>query len=147
MTIREIINEKGAQVVSIWPEHSLTDVIQRCEEHHISSVVVSEHDGQAVGIVTDRDALRALARHGVRAMQMRVTEVMRSPAPICGLDDSVTDILHRMTWDRMRHMVVVDGLHIVGIVSIGDLVKSRLRDADLESRVLRDRALSRIAAE
>ncbi len=147
MTIREIIHEKGGQVVSIWPEHSLADVIQRCDEHHISSIVVTEHDGRAVGIVTDRDALRALARHGVRALQMRVTDVMRSPAPSCSVDDSVTAIMHRMTWDRIRHMLVIDGSRMVGLVSIGDLVKSKLRDADLESRVLRDRALSRIAAE
>ena len=72
---------------------------------------------------------------------------MRSAAPTCGPDDSVTGILHRMTWDRMRHILVADGTWFAGIVSIGDLVRSKLRDADLESRVLRDRALSRIAAE
>jgi CBS domain-containing protein len=72
---------------------------------------------------------------------------MKSPAPTCGLDDTVTGILGRMTYERIRHVVVTDGGRIAGVVSIGDLVKSKLRDADLESRVLRERALSRLAAE
>jgi CBS domain-containing protein len=147
MTIREILHDKGAHVVSMWPEHTVADAIARCDERNISSVVITDHDGTAIGVVSDRDALRALARHGTRAMGLRVTEVMKSPAPTCGLDDTVTDILGRMTYERIRHVVVTDGGRIAGVVSIGDLVKSKLRDADLESRVLRERALSRLAAE
>lgn len=147
MTIREIVHEKGGQIVTVWPEHTLSDAIVRCEQHHISSVVVVDHEGQALGILSDRDALRSLARHGTRAMQMRVTEAMRSPPPTCTGNDSVTDVMHRMTWDRFRHILVMDGARLLGVVSIGDLVKARLRDADLEGRVLRERALSRIAAE
>lgn len=147
MTIQEIVKDKGPQVITIWPEHTLADAIVRCEENNISSVVVIDHDGSPIGIITDKDALRALARHGVKAMQMPVTQAMRSPAPTCGLLESVTDVLHRMTWDRVRHVLVMDASRLVGLVSIGDLVKSKLRDADIESRVLRERALSRLAAE
>ena len=147
MTIQEIIKDKGSQVVAIWPEHTLADAIVRCDENNISSVVISSHDGAPIGILTDKDALRALARHGVKAMQMPVTQAMRSPPPTCSLQESVTDVLHRMTWDRVRHVLVMDASRLVGLVSIGDLVKSKLRDADIESRVLRERALSRLAAE
>ena len=80
-------------------------------------------------------------------MSDRVTDIMLSPPPMCGLDDRVTGIMQRMTDERIRHVVVVEDGAIVGIVSIGDLVKAKLRDADLESRVLRERALSRLAAE
>lgn len=147
MTIREILHDKGTHVVSMWPEHTVADAVARCDERNIASVVITDHGGAAIGIVSDRDALRALARHGTRAMGLRVTEIMKSPPPTCGLEDTVTEILRRMTNERFRHMVVVDGNRIAGVISIGDLVKSKLRDLDLESRVLRERALSRLAAE
>jgi CBS domain-containing protein len=147
MTIREILNDKGAYVYAMWPEHTVADAIARCDERNISSVVITDHEGTPIGLVSDRDALRALARHGTRAMNFRVTEIMKSPAPTCSLDDSVTEILRRMTYERIRHVVVTDSGRVVGVVSIGDLVKSKLRDADLESRVLRERALSKLAAE
>lgn len=147
MKIREIIQEKGSRVVSMWPEHTLVDAIIRTEEQNVSSIVITGHDGRAIGIVTDRHILKALARYGTRAMDFRVTEIMLSPPPACGLDDSVTEVMRRMTFDRVRHVVVVEAGSLAGIVSIGDLAKSKLRDADLESRVLRERALSRLAAE
>ena len=147
MTIREIIHAKGAHVVTMWPEHTVAEAIERCDQYNVSSVVITDHQGHAIGIVTDRLALRALARRGARAMSDRVTDIMLSPPPMCGLDDRVTGIMQRMTDERIRHVVVVEDGAIVGIVSIGDLVKAKLRDADLESRVLRERALSRLAAE
>jgi CBS domain-containing protein len=147
MRIREILLEKGTNVVSMWPEHTVADAIARCDERNISAVVITDHNGAAIGLVSDRDALRALARRGTRALTLRVTEIMKTPPPTCHPDDSVTDILGRMTYERIRHVVVIDGGRMAGVVSIGDLVKSKLRDADLESRVLRERNLSRLAAE
>lgn len=147
MTIREILREKGTLVVSMWPEHTIGDAIRRCDERNISAVVITDHDGRAIGIVNDRDALKALAKQDFRAMAMPVTQIMRSPPPTCGPDASATDVLRRMTHDRFRHVVVTEDGRMIGLVSIGDLVKSKLRNADLESRVLRERALSRLAAE
>jgi CBS domain-containing protein len=147
MTIREIINSKGAHVMTMWPEHSVGDAIGRCDERNVSSVVITSHDERPMGIVTDRHMLKALARYGTRAIGLPVTEIMLSPPPTCRMDDSVTEIMRRMTDERVRHVVVVEQGRIAGVVSIGDLVKAKLRDADLESRVLRERALSRLAAE
>ena len=147
MIIRDILNAKGHRVETIWPERTVAEVLARFEERNISSVVVTDHAGRTIGVVTDRDVLRALARRGAGALQLPTGDVMQSPAPACKAEDSVADIMHRMTFDRIRHVVVVDDQRLDGIVSIGDLVKSRLQDADLESRVLRERALSRIAAD
>jgi CBS domain-containing protein len=147
MTIREIIKAKGSHVISMWPEHTLDDAIRRCDENNVSSIVITDHTGRTIGIVTDRLALNALARFGTRAMHRPVTAFMLSPAPTCRLDDSVTEIMRRMTLERVRHVVVIENGAVAGIVSIGDLVKAKLRDADLESRILRERALSRLAAE
>src|SRR5690606_1866240 len=123
------------------------DAIRRCNEHNVASIVISDHEGRTMGIVTDRLALRAIARHGPNALHRRVTDVMQSPAPTCRLDDTITEIMYRMTQARDRRVVVVDRGRVTGIVSIGDLVKARIREADLESRVLRERALGHIAAE
>lgn len=147
MSIREVIHAKGAYVVTMWPGHTIGDAIVRCDERNVSSLVITSHDGRPVGIVTDRLALKALARHGPRAMSFPVTDIMMSPPPACGLDDSVTEIMWRMTDERVRHVIVIEDGKLAGLVSIGDLVKAKLRDADLESRVLRERALSRLAAE
>jgi len=147
MHIRDIIRVKGSHVLSMWPEHTIGDAIRRCHENNVASVVISDHGGRTLGIVTDQLALKALARFGAAALDRPVTDIMHSPAPICRLDDSITEIMYRMTQDRIRHVVVLDGGKPAGIVSIGDLVKARLREADLESRVLRERALGHIAAE
>lgn len=147
MNIREILQEKGAHVISMWPEHTVADALKRCDELNISSIVITDHSGTPIGLVSDRDTLRALARHGTRAMALRVTDIMQSPAPQCRSDASTNEIMRRMTVERIRHVVVTENARMIGIVSIGDLVKAKLRDADLESRVLRERALSRLAAE
>lgn len=147
MTIREILGEKGSFVVSMWPEHTVADAIRMCSDRNISAVVITDHDGHAIGIVSDRDAMKALAKHDFKAMALPVTRVMHAPPPTCGPEDTATGILQRMTQDRYRHVVVMEAARMIGVVSIGDLVKSKLRDAELESRVLRERALSRLAAE
>ena len=125
----------------------LADVLARFDERSISSVVVTDHAARPMGIVTDRDVLRAVARRGPGALQLPAGNVMQSPAPACRAEDTVGDIMHRMTFDRIRHVAVIDDQQLVGIVSIGDLLKSRLQDADFESRVLRERALIRLVAE
>lgn len=147
MNIGDILKAKGDRVEAIWPERSLADALARCDERAISSVVVTDHAGRPIGLVTDRDMLRAINRLGGDALRLPTGSIMQSPAPACRAEDTVAQVMHRMTFDRIRHLVVLDGERLLGIVSIGDLLKSRLQDADLEGRVLRERALSRIAAE
>ncbi len=147
MNIRDIIQSKGPRVFSMWPEHTLGDAINRCDENNIASIVITDHTGGVIGMVTDRLALRAISRRGPKALSEPVTNVMLKPAPTCRLDDTVTEIMYRMTQERVRHAVVLEQGRVAGIISIGDLVKAKLREAELESRVLRERALSHIAAE
>jgi CBS domain-containing protein len=147
MTIRDVLADKGHRVETIWPERTVADVIARFDDRGISSVVVTDHAGQPIGIVTDRDVLRGLARRGAKVLTLPVHEFMQSPVPTCRTENTVAEIMHRMTLERIRHVAVVDDQGLKGIVSIGDLVKSRLQDADLESRVLREQALSRLAME
>lgn len=147
MKIRDVLGDKGKHVVTVWPDKRLDHIPRIFDERGIASVVVVDHAGKPLGIVTDREVLRALARHGIAALEGTVSEVMQSPAPSCRPDDRVNDVLRAMTENRVRHMLVMQDHGMTGIVSIGDLVKSRLEDAELENRVLRELALTRLAAE
>ena len=147
MRIAEVLAQKSQSVVTLWPNHTLDDAVRLCDEHHIASVVIVDPERRPLGLVTDRQIIRALARHGPAALQMGVTHVMLSPPPACTPESRVADAMHRMTADRVRHLIVMKGDELAGVVSIGDLVKVRLDEAEIEGRVLREMALGRIAAE
>jgi CBS domain-containing protein len=147
MKISDVLGDKGRQVVTVWPDKHLDHIPRLFDERNIASVVVVDHADRPLGIVTDREVLRALARFGVAALQRPVSESMRSPPPSCSPLDTVNHVLRFMTETRVRHVLVVQDGRMVGLVSIGDLVKIRLEDAELETRVLRELALTRLAAE
>lgn len=148
MRISHVLARKGSQVVSVWSTRAIRDVIALFDERNIASVVVTEPgETAAVGIASDRSIIHALARGGVSALDQPITHAARAPVPTCKHDDRVSEVLRRMTDDRVRHMVVMDGPRLAGLVSIGDLVKIRLEDAEIEGRVLRERALSQMALE
>ncbi|MGQ0671929.1 MAG: CBS domain-containing protein [Hyphomicrobium sp.] len=147
MTIVEILAGKGKSVVTLWTNHTLADAVRLFDERNVSSEIIIDPERRPRGIVTDRDAVHAISRHGPSALTMGVTHVMTAPVPACRPDTTVTQAMQRMTTDRRRHLVVMDGDEMIGVVSIGDLVKVRLDDAEVEGRVLRDLAMSRMAAE
>lgn len=145
MRISDVLADKGGHVVTVWPDSRLDHVTQIFDRRAIASVVVVDHGGRTLGIFTDRELVRAVARFGVAAIEMPVGRVMLTPAPACSPDDTVGDVMRLMTDNRVRHVLVLKGGAMVGIVSIGDLVKIRLDDAELENRVLREMALARLA--
>lgn len=143
--IRDILADKGGHIVTVWPDRRLDHITQLFDERNIASVVVVDHSGRQVGIVTHRELVRALARYGASALDLRADQVMLSPALSCGPDDTVGEVLRLMSDKRIRHVLVLRAGTMLGIVSIGDLVKVRLTDAELENRVLREMALARLA--
>lgn len=145
MRISDVLADKGGHVVTVWPEMRLDHATRVFDEHAIASVVVVAHDNRLLGIFTDRELVRAVARHGAAALELPVGQAMLAPAPACSPDDTVYDVLRLMTDNRVRHVLVLRDGAVVGVVSIGDLVKIRLSDAELENRVLRELALARLA--
>jgi len=143
--ISDVLADKGGHVVTVWPDTRLGYVTQLLDARSIASVVVVDHAGQQQGIVSDRELVHALAHHGAQALELRAGQVMLSPALACHPDDTVGEVLRLMTDNRVRHVLVLRGGAMVGLVSIGDLVKIRLTDAELENRVLREMALARMA--
>ncbi|MGH8975480.1 MAG: CBS domain-containing protein, partial [Acidimicrobiia bacterium] len=100
-------------------------------------VVISDAEG-VEGVLSERDVVRGLARFQGEILSMRVADVMSRPAPVCTRADTVKQVMAEMTRTRHRHLPVVDNARLAGIVSIGDVVKSRLEELELETNVLRD---------
>ncbi len=147
MKVSDILAAKGSRVVTVWPSKPLDRILRLFDERGIASAVVVDAEGRPLGIVTERGALRQIARRGSEALALTAARVMETPVPSCGPDTRVSEAMFIMTDRRVRHLVVMDGGRMAGIVSIGDLVKTRLEDAELESRVLRELALGQLAAE
>lgn len=147
MKIRTVLASQFRHgLVSVRPEKPVMTLPAKFAEHSISSVLVIDAHEHLHGIVTDRLFLAAMAHHGHRFFDLKAADIMQSPAPFCRIDDSVDSAMRRMTLERIRHLVVMDDGHIAGLVSIGDLVKARISDAEMESKVLRELALGQIAA-
>jgi CBS domain-containing protein len=141
MRISDILDLKGHRVETVWPARSVGDIPRLFVNRNIASVVVMEGD-RPIGIVTDRLLIRALAEHGTEIIGLTAKDIMQSPPPSCAPTDSVAHVLDVMTEKRVRHMVVMANSKMLGIVSIGDLVKHRLRDAEMETSVLRDAVMT-----
>ena len=151
MKIRDVIATKGSRVVTAWPSTRLDEILRLLADRNIASVLIVDHHDHPLGVISDRIIMGELARSGAAALSKTTRQILMDlvddPLPVCALDDTVGKVLRRMTDKRIRHAVVMEDQHIAGIVSIGDLVKVRLDDAEIEGRVLRDIALGHLAAE
>jgi CBS domain-containing protein len=148
MKIKDVLTDKGSRgVETVYPGQRIDWILRLLDEQSIASVVVVDASHRPIGLVSDRELLKLVARKGVAALSMHATDAMITPAPSCSRETTITAAFHLMTDNRVRHLVVMDGTAMAGIVSIGDLVKYRHKDAELETRVLRDLALKRLAAE
>ena len=138
MKVSDILGTKGNAVATIRPETAISTVVRRLKLEGIGALVVSEDSVQVFGIISERDVVRGLAEEGADLMEKRVLDLMTSPVKTCGLDANIKDIMAIMTRSRIRHLPVVEEGRLVGIISIGDVVKNRLEEVELEADVLRD---------
>jgi CBS domain-containing protein len=137
MDVREVMTP-AADTVTIDPDAPLSRAVHLLTSHRIAALPVVNATRALVGLIAERDVIHALGVHGGRCLDMPVHRTMRAP-PLCRPDDPVMRIMERMTWERSRHFLVVDGEgQLSGIVSVGDLVKHRLHELELEAGVLRD---------
>jgi CBS domain-containing protein len=141
--IADILDAKGHEVHSVRPWSTVAQVVQRLNEHGVGALLVIDERDRIRGIVSERDLVRALGRHGSGLLALPVTEVLTSEVRTCRPDETVALAMARMTAGRFRHLPVLDGGQLVGMVSIGDLVKHRVKEMELETGVLRDVVISR----
>jgi CBS domain-containing protein len=138
MTIHAILLGKGVSVHSVKPDDSLTSAIAVLRKHRIGAVLVIENASMIAGVLSERDIVRALGDHGANALDMPVHSVMTAPVITCHPEDTVASAMSLMTTRRIRHLPVMDDGKLIGMVSIGDLVKRRIEESEREAAALKD---------
>lgn len=133
MTVQKILRVKGdGPVVTVPSTASLSEVAQVLSARRIGAVVVSDDGVHPLGILSERDIVRELGRRGISCMSDAAARVMTTKLVTCTKADRVTDVMQKMTDGRFRHMPVMDGARMVGFISIGDVVKTRLDELAME---------------
>ena len=145
MTLREILHSKGSAVHTIGPESSLQEVVRKLVSHRCGSLVVCQErdcdgrsQGAMIGIITERDLLNACSGHGAAFLRLRVVDVMTTDIRVGSPNDSVEDTMGLMTTLRIRHLPVVEGGKLRGLVSIGDVVKMQHDQLTMENHYLKN---------
>ena len=140
MNVKAILAAKklGGDIISIEPTADLATAAKLLSKHRIGSVVILGAGERLVGILSERDIVRAVSEQGAGALALPVGQVMTRDVATCGEDDTVASIMERMTAGRFRHMPVVANGRLVGLISIGDVVKQRVDEIEGESEAMRD---------
>ena len=137
MTVRSILDTKGHQIVSLEPEVKLAAAVKTLAERKIGAVLVMQA-GRIEGILSERDVVRVLGERGASVLEEPVSEVMTRKVVSCKQSDTVSGIMEMMTHGKFRHLPVLDGERVVGLISIGDVVKWRVQEYEREQEALRE---------
>ena len=138
MTVEHILRTKGRDVVMIEPTRTLAEAAHLLAERKIGAVIVGDVFRPVMGILSERDIVRAVAARGGAALQEPVSQLMTHKVITCTEKAAITEVMEIMTEGKFRHLPVVEGGRLVGIVSIGDVVKHRVAEIEAETRAMRD---------
>lgn len=143
MQVKDILGAKPRAVVTVRPYDKIGALTDRLHGEKIGAAVVTGDDDTIAGIISERDIVRGLSKHGTALLEMNVEALMTSRVKTCSPSDSIKDVMQMMTLNRFRHVPVVEDERLVGIISVGDVVKFRLDEMTMEASVLRDYAVAR----
>jgi CBS domain-containing protein len=138
MNVATILKHKGADVASVGPDATLQEAVGLLAGKRIGAALVLDAARKILGIVSERDIVKAVATHGAACLPMPVTSVMTSTVETCRPSDTIDQLMAQMTAGRFRHVPVVEAGQLVGIVSIGDVVKLRIAESELEVSAIRE---------
>lgn len=133
MTVRSILEQKGGDVFSILGTEELVTAAKMLSKHHIGALIVDDSAGKHIGIISERDIVRAIAEYGDKALHFNVSKMMTSKVLSCTPQDTVNYVMETMTKHRFRHLPVEQDGELIGIISIGDVVKRRIEQAERET--------------
>jgi CBS domain-containing protein len=142
MTVSTILADKGREIVTIEPAATLAEAAKLLAEKRIGAALVLGADRRLVGIISERDIVQALAARGAAVLEEPVSQTMTRKVETCNERETISNIMERMTKGKFRHVPVVDQARLIGIVSIGDVVKHRLQEMERESAAMRDYILT-----
>lgn len=137
MFVSDILAEKGGLVYTVSPGTTVSQISRQLSTRRIGSVLVVDRLDRLAGIVSERDIVNAVATHGAPALELDASEVMTSDVVTCDPDDSIDQVMAIMTQGRFRHLPVVRHGELLGLVSIGDVVKARIAETEHEAEALR----------
>jgi CBS domain-containing protein len=137
MFVSDILTQKGGLVFTVTPSTTVAQIAQQLSTRRIGSVLVMGGHDEVAGIVSERDLVRAVSLHGAAALELEARHVMTREVVTCDPDDSIDHIMETMTQGRFRHVPVVRHGELLGVVSIGDIVKARLEEAHHETEALK----------
>lgn len=138
MNVKAILAAKGGDIVSIEPTADLAAAARLLNARRIGAVVIRGAGARLAGILSERDIVRAVAEQGADALSISVGQAMTRKVTTCGENDSIADIMERMTAGKFRHMPVLRDGELIGLVSIGDVVKQRVEECERDADALRD---------
>ncbi len=138
MSVERILAGKGRDVISIDPQSTLAEAARMLNQHRIGAIVVIDAAEALVGILSERDVVRAVAEGGAEALRQPVSSRMTGQVVTCRSNAGIDELMTLMTERKFRHVPIVEGGRLRGIVSIGDIVKQRLAEIETEHRALRD---------
>jgi CBS domain-containing protein len=136
MTVKAILAQKGHDVFTLGPDEKLAEAIHKLAAHRVGALVVTNEEGRIVGIISERDIVRVMAAHGASALDMGVRDGMTAKVKICH-EHTITEVMEVMTAGRFRHLPVEKDGRLDGIISIGDVVKRRIEDAEREAEEIK----------
>ncbi|TDV54051.1 CBS domain-containing protein [Actinophytocola oryzae] len=136
MRVADLLRAKGSEVATVPPEQSVTGLLDDLARHNVGALVVVDSSGALVGIVSERDVVRRLDERGAELLTAQVDQIMTSQVVTCDPNEGVDRLAEIMTERRVRHMPVVEDGQLVGIVSIGDVVKSRIEQLESHNEQL-----------
>lgn len=137
MTVRQILDEKGRDVVTVSPTMTTEDAARHLAEHRIGAVIVTAVSGKIAGILSERDIVRAMAAKGAAALSAPISSIMTAKVVTCSEEHTVNQVMELMTNGRFRHLPVEKGGKLIGIISIGDVVRRRIEDVEREAEEIK----------
>ncbi|HET6569648.1 MAG TPA: CBS domain-containing protein [Rhodothermales bacterium] len=138
MHVADILKRKGTQVVTVNAADLIIAAADKMNANRIGALVVLDEDAHVAGIISERDVVRGLAEYGAEILARKVESLMSTRLHVCRPSDDIKDVMARMTNYRIRHLPVIEGDTLHGLISIGDVVKYRLDEVQTEAKVLRD---------
>lgn len=138
MNVASILKAKGRAVTTVRPNATLLDVAKKLGPKKIGAVVVVGDNGHVAGIISERDIIRAISEHGAAALSMAVSDVMTRNVVACGETSELDELMEMMTKGRFRHLPVIEDDALVGIISIGDVVRHHVAEVEMEVSAMRN---------
>ncbi|WP_417671799.1 CBS domain-containing protein [Roseibium sp.] len=137
MTVAAILNGKGRDVFSEKATTALSKICQVLAEKGIGAILITDNDGHIEGIISERDIVKAIGRQGPKALDLPVGDIMTRSVVTCVEEDTINDVMNKMSQGRFRHVPIVKDGKVAGVISIGDVVKHRIAQVEQEAEQMR----------